>query len=225
MTNAIEQAKREMYGALEIFKHFAERPALAGMFESQLEAYLELLRQDHEALHETARKWFEDLQVAEAANQELASKAKRLEELTSNQQKEYAGDGQTIDDLESRLAKMTEERDAIQLRLHAVDHTYNEQQSRVGTSGQCSGDRGASEAMGGQKGAIQGAAEDIRKISDAWAMTGRRAKKSMRYIAGVFARPEVYAALEAIEKPTTCMHSFFAIGDDQMKCTFCGVWK
>lgn len=27
------------------------------------------------------------------------------------------------------------------------------------------------------------------------------------------------------EKPATCMHSFFAIGGDQMKCTFCGVGK
>lgn len=32
------------------------------------------------------------------------------------------------DDLECRLAQMTEERDDIQLRLHAVDHAYNEQQ-------------------------------------------------------------------------------------------------
>lgn len=33
--------------------------------------------------------------------------------------------------LAKRLASMTEERDALQLRLHAVDHAYNEQQKSV----------------------------------------------------------------------------------------------
>lgn len=36
-------------------------------------------------------------------------------------------------DLESRLAQMTQERDDIQLRLHAIDHAYSEQQTRENT--------------------------------------------------------------------------------------------
>lgn len=36
------------------------------------------------------------------------------------------------DDLQSRLEKMTEERDQIQGRLHAIDHAYHEQSLRSG---------------------------------------------------------------------------------------------
>lgn len=223
MTNAIEQAKREMYDHLESVKGVTStiggNPAIyLKRFEEFLEAYLELMRQDHEALHETARKRFEDLQVAEGANQELIER----NDVQAGYLKDFKAE---IECLTQRLAKMNEERDSIQLRLHAVDHAYKTQQDRMATPVKDSGDRGVCEAKEANATAIQIAAEDIRKISDAWAMSGRRAKKSMLKISGILARPEVYAALEAIEKPATCMHSFFAIGDDQMKCTFCGVGK
>lgn len=200
MTNAIEQAKREMYESWKSACKISVGITGCGIlleFEQAMEKYLELLRQDHEALHKTARKRFEDIRNLWTAN----------------------------DDLAQRLAKMTEERDAIQLRLHAVDHSYRTQQERTATPTQDSVDLASCEATGGQKTAIQSALADIRKFSDAWAMTGRRAKKSMLKISGILARPEVYAAMESIGAPTTCMHSFFAIGQDQMKCTFCGVGK
>jgi hypothetical protein len=216
MTNAIEQAKREMYTWLSWMKDGLKDCSETGakntgkVFEDSLESYLELLRQDHEALHGTARKRFDDIQALEMKN---------------NAQREIIEGAGGTNELSYRLARMTEERDAIQLRLHAVDHAYKTQQERMAIPVKDSGDRVSCEATEANATAIQGAAEDIRKISDAWAMTGRRAKKSMLKISGILARPEVFAALEAIEKPATCMHSFFAIGDDKMKCTFCGVGK
>jgi hypothetical protein len=81
MTNAIEQSKREMYAKLELIKQMSSayivRNDVSGylnVFECMLESYLELLRQDHEALHETARKRFEDIQSLEAVNADLALK-------------------------------------------------------------------------------------------------------------------------------------------------------
>lgn len=218
MTNAIEQAKREMYGALEIFKHFASRPALAGMFESQLEAYLELLRQDHEALHETARKRFEDLQAAEVANQELQEKIQYWRGLNANQRN-------TIEEMQERLAKMTEERDSIQLRLHAVDHSYRTQQDRLAIPVKDSVDRGSCEAADAKAMAFEGAVIDAQGIVEGWAIGDLKAKKAMRRIAGIVNGPAVHSAMLGLGKAQACMHSFFAIGDDQMKCTFCGVGK
>lgn len=40
-----------------------------------------------------------------------------------------------IQSLASRLASMTEERDQIQQRLHAIDHAYKEQQKAMGVAG------------------------------------------------------------------------------------------
>lgn len=39
-------------------------------------------------------------------------------------------------DVEVRLANMTEERNQIQQRLHAIDHAYNEQQKAIGIAGE-----------------------------------------------------------------------------------------
>lgn len=61
------------------------------------------IRAEYDAMAETARKRFEDLQASEAKCEELAA----------------------------RLSKMTTERDDIQLRLHAIDHAYSERQSKV----------------------------------------------------------------------------------------------
>lgn len=41
-----------------------------------------------------------------------------------------------IQSLASRLASMTEERDQIQQRLHAIDHAYNEQQKAMSIAGE-----------------------------------------------------------------------------------------
>lgn len=200
MTNAIEQSKREMYARLADLKQFV-RASQFNMkeFEESMEKHLELLRQDHEALHETARKRFEDIQGLEAMNV----------------------------DLTERLSLMTTDRDSLRNRMQA----YEALESQASTSGQTSVDRASCATLDAKTAAILGAAVDIRKISDAWAMTGRRAKKSMLKISGMLARPEVYAALEEIGKSdsyaawflnnTQCMHSF----PSGEQCVFCGVGK
>lgn len=177
MTNAIEQAKREMYDHLEsvnsVVRQIGGNPALyLKRFEEFLESYLEQVRQDHEALHETARKRFEDVQVLEAANQ----------------------------DLTERIAKMTEDRDGCQSRMQAIDHAYNEQQKKTGTCGQVCGDRGASEQPDAKTMAILGMVIDCQQLVSDWAVYGYRAKRQMKKMAYVLNNnPELRAALDHFE--------------------------
>lgn len=220
MTNAIEQAKREFYAEFENLKKFAAYASSGEKFVSRLEdlleAYLELLRQDHEALHETARKRFEDLQAAEALNNELKESRARQANAIKSYEKGAVS-------LHKRLAAMTEERDSIQLRLHAVDHAYKTQQSKGATMHQDSEDRVSCATPDAKTMTILGAFVDIQRIVTNWAMKDVRAKAAMREIARVAnGSVEVSTAMTEFEKDR-CMHSFFAIGDDQMKCTFCGV--
>ena len=228
MTNAIEQAKREMY------VKFLSTPSCRarGEFESSLESYLELLRQDHEALHETARKRFEDIRELEKVSAEQRDKYVRLAE---------------------RHARMTEERDAIQLRLHAVDHAYKTQQDRTATPTQDSGDRASCDATEANAEVIRAAARNVQLVITDWGMGDLKAKKAMRQIARIVNGDGMVGAacgaletkacdhrfypcpmtrddkskicIDCGEEEPSCMHSFFAIGDDQMKCTFCGVGK
>lgn len=110
MTNAIEQSKQSMYKWLEAAKKTAmcsEHSISLKWMEECLEAYLEELRLDHEALHVTARERFDSIQLLERANADLAQ----------------------------RLGAMTQERDAIQGRLHAVDHAYDKSQRANGVAG------------------------------------------------------------------------------------------
>jgi prefoldin subunit 5 len=229
MTNAIEQAKREMYSRLADLKQFV-RASQFNMkeFEGTMESYLELLRQDHESLHETARARFEDIQKLESVNQDLSSQVKRMQE---------------------RHEKLREDRDSIQLRLHAVDHAYKTQQDRMAIPVKDSGDRGAYEAVDANAGVIRAAVRSIQLVITDWGMGDLKAKKAMRQIArivngdGTVAEAcgslekdryeldekslKMRAMLDAVDqhKRGTCMHSFFANGQDQMKCTFCGVGK
>lgn len=213
MTNAIEQAKREMYDWLKSLKNDIRHDkydytAMKG-HENALESYLEFLRQDHEALHETARARYETIEALMRANQEMAE----------------------------RCIKMTEERDSIQLRLHAIDHAYNEQQSRAGTSGQVSGDRASCATPDAKTKVLIGTIVEAQRITTDWAMNGLRAKKAIRSISAVVnGSPCLLQAMKDFDIPADaygewlinndkCMHSFFAIGDNQMKCTFCGAWK
>ena len=235
MTNAIEQSKREMYNRLANLKACVSPSHLSmGLFELDLETYLELLRQDHEALHETARKRFEDLQKSEKANFSLSE----ICDYQSGVIGKCAGQSLSqIRDLESRLAKMTEERDAIQLRLHAVDHAYNEQQSRAATLVSNSGENVDIAKLDGKTAAILGAVVDCQRIVTDWAMNGLKAKKAIRAISAVVnGSPRVLQAMLQFERPASpdakyaawmlnnldhCQHSFFAIGDEQPKCIYC----
>lgn len=112
-----------------------------------------------------------------------------------------------IRDLESRLAKMTEERDAIQLRLHAVDHAYNEQQSRGATLVSNSGENVASETRDGKTAAIIGAVVDVQRIVTDWAKKGLKAKQAMYLISSVMNCQPVYSVMLEFEAPK-CMHTW-----------------
>lgn len=59
-----------------------------------------------------------------------------LEELRKANSGLVEGFAQQHADIGVRLANMTEERDQIQQRLHAVDHAYNEQQKAMGIAGE-----------------------------------------------------------------------------------------
>jgi hypothetical protein len=245
MTNAIEQAKREMYkavahlrGTITINYSIKNMLDSLNMFEGEMESYLELLRQDHEALHETARKRFEDLQVAEAKVEEFSL---ALASANLNFIKVARESRDSIRKLESvnrsyarELLYMTEARDKL----------------LASTSGQTSGDHASCATPDAKTMVILGSVLDVQRIVSDWALGDSKAKHSMRKIAAVVNGDlEVAKALDAFENPgkysemvfhwqfdegikTTyslekvkCQHSFFAIGQDQMKCTFCGVGK
>lgn len=215
MTNAIEQAKREMYDYLASVKSttmqgFSPKYTIKRL-ESALESYLELLRQDHEALHETARKRFEDIRNLWTAN----------------------------DDLAQRLARMTEERDAIQLRLHAVDHAYNEQQSRGATLVSNSGGNVSSATPDAKTMALLGALVDAQRIMTGYLVPdGIRAKEAIGKLIPVLDNEnlsmamrefEHAAAIDQVKMAHTCMHQFHKLptgrNDDTEVCVFCGVEK
>lgn len=127
MTNAIEQAKQSMYKWLEAAKktaHCSEHSISMKWMEECLEAYLEELRLDHEALHVTARERFDSIRLLERANEELREEVKRLVSLDGTNRK-----------LSQCLATMTKERDEIQGRLHAVDHAYAKSQEALSIAG------------------------------------------------------------------------------------------
>lgn len=197
MTNAIEQAKREMYGYLTKLKHCVRHKHIPYVslpdFEASMESYLEQVRQDHEALHETARKRFEDLQKAEAANQELQRKNDKQYEIIRSAEN-------TAEEMTQRLAKMTEDRDGCQPRMQAIDHAYNEQQKKTGTCGQVFGDRGASEQPDAKTMALLSAVVDCQQLTSDWAVYGYSAKKQMKKMAYVLNNnPELRAALDHFE--------------------------
>lgn len=238
MTNAIEQAKREMYDALRRINNYVKMNCHVSVvkllkdFNDPLESYLEQVRQDHEALHETARKRFEDVQALEAANDKL-SKALRYTNETI--QRCAAQSLETIRDLESKVKEqdaelmarqarigelysevqqwkdiadakdilvggLRQERDDIQLRLHAIDHAYNEQQKKTGTCSRVCGDRGASEQPDANTMAILGVVVDCQQLVSDWAVYGYRAKKQMKKMAyALNNNPELRVALDHFE--------------------------
>ena len=210
MTNAIEQSKREMYAALEEMKgriqiNYSIKDMTSGVihFEGLLEDYLELLRQDHEALHETARKRFEDIQSLEAVNKDLIE----------------------------QLGNMTERRDYFRNQVQAANHACKTRQDQSATPTQDSLDRASCATMDGKTAAILGAVVDVRAIITDWGVGDLKAKKAMLKIAGVVNGPTCYSAMHQFERPDTygawfiantqCMHSF----PSGEQCVFCGVGK
>lgn len=174
MTNAIEQTKREMYASLKNLKVYADSANQGASIACEyFERFLEL--------------HLEELRKAMVAGNENTIRCANHSLVT-------------IRDLESRLATMTEERDAIQLRLHAVDHAYNEQQRKTGTCGQVCADRGASEQTDGKTMALLGVIVECQQLVSDWAIYGYRAKKQMKKMAYVLNNnPELRAALDHFE--------------------------
>lgn len=237
MTNAIEQSKREMYqsftnmkGRIEINYSIKDMLRGADEFEGLMEDYLELLRQDHEALHETARKRFEDLQVAEAANQELQRKNDKQYEIIRSAEN-------TAEEMTQRLAKMTEERDSIQLRLHAVDHAYNEQQSRPCTSGQDSTENVSCEAMDSKTAVILSTLSDAQRVMVEYLTSdGIRAKDAIGKMIPILDNEKLWIAMREFRNAgdgysawflnnDKCQHSFHQCYGPRETCTYCGVAK
>lgn len=96
MTNAIETTKRALFDCLERIKRAAKHRTLTAEFEERLEEHLEELRKDS------------------SANQA------RIGELYSSRQQWH---DIAVDRL-ANLSVMTDERDQLQDRLHAVDRAY-----------------------------------------------------------------------------------------------------
>lgn len=214
MTNAIEQSKREMYRRISYVRR---NPSASGYYvnnecidamEESLEAHLELLRQDLSALHETARKRFEDIQSLEAVNKDL------IEQLSS----------------------MTEKRDALRNSAQASAHACGSSHSVGSTSGQISAENASCAKLDGKTAAILGAVVDVRQIVSDWAVYGYKAKKQMKKLAyAINNNPELHAAMLQFEKGdgygtwflnnTDCMHSFHPAFPSGEQCVFCGVGK
>lgn len=231
MTNAIEQSKREMYkavahlrGTITINYSIKNMLDSLNMFEGFLEDYLELLRQDREALHETARKRFEDIQSLEKENEALQMK--------NENQRIIIEEAGGTNELRYRLAKMTEERDSLRSRMQA----YEARSGQASTSGQTSVDRASCATLDGKTAAILGAVVDARQIVSDWAVYGYKAKKQMKKLAyAINNNPELHSAMLQFEKGdgygtwfinnTQCMHRFMPAFPRGEQCVFCGVGK
>lgn len=236
MTNAIEQSKREMYQKLDDLRKgtfysisgpYHQFPCKdLDKYESAIESYLELLRQDHEALHETARKRFEDIQSLEAVNCELS----RALESANKTMTQCAGYSLTqIRGLEERLANMTAERDLLRNRMQANEA----REERCSTSGQTSGENASCAKMDGKTAAILGALLDAQSVMVEYLVPdGIRAKDAIGKMIPILDNEKLYAAMRGFEHPNggyaawflnndKCMHSF----PSGEQCVFCGVGK
>lgn len=219
MANAIEQTKREMYNLLQGLKDRQIGPAgisAANDLESSLEAHLEELRQD--SMDTLGR---------------LAAMTEDREELARRNRAGYEA-----------LGAVKQERDSIQLRLHAVDHAYSESQKNIGlqlnligslrkelresyrfdseetgTCGQICKDRGASAKLGGKtEDVLAEALKECQSIVTEWAMNGLRAKKAIRAVSAIVnGRSEVLQALIDHGEASECQHVFTSYG----RCKLC----
>lgn len=197
MTNAIEQTKREMYravahlrGTITINYSIKNMLDSLNMFEGMLEDHLEELRK---ALVAGNAVIVDCAQHSAESFVELERKVEYWRFLNGNQ-------SATINDLQLRLENMTEERDAIQLRLHAVDHAYREQQSKAGTSGQVCADRGASEQLGANMDVVMAAVRGAQDIMVEYLVPdGIRAKRAMTKLIPLLDNEKLYSALYELE--------------------------
>jgi len=197
MTNAIEQTKREMYKRLAQMKETASYGLAPSLSLQEFEIALE-------AHLEELRK------ALVAVNSSTVACAQHSAE--------------AFIEMEGRLAKMTNERDAIQLRLHAVDHAYSESQKAVGnqmsviaslqdrlainerekreegTSGSACGDRGSSAKLDGDMATVIAAVRSAQDIMVEYLVPdGIRAKRAMTKLIPLLDNEKLYSALYELE--------------------------
>ena len=176
MTSAIEQTKREMWKAI------AEAKGRVGINYSVKD-----MMRGIEGFESALEAHLEELRKAlVAANQLTVQCAQHSAE--------------SFVELERRLAAMTEERDSIQLRLHAVDHAYSEQQGKAGTSCQVCADRGASEQPDANMAIVIGAVRGAQDIMvESLVPDGIRAKRAMTKLIPLLDNEKLYSALYELE--------------------------
>lgn len=167
MINAIEGTKRNMFKALEDLKgrigiNYSIKDMLRGVDE----------------LENSLEEHLEELRKAMVT----------INESTVRCAQHSAG---AFLDLETRLARMTEERDSIRNKLQAFEFA----------------NRSAAELL----------SDALREPSGLRKSEGGTSHQNNE-------ESRLCATCGGFGK-VLCMHSFFAIGDDPMKCTFCGVVK
>jgi hypothetical protein len=228
MTDALEMSKKSIYDWLTATK----KTGSGGQFELSvkwleecLEDYLEQLRLAHEALHQVARKRFEDIQSLE---QDLGGLLLERQEL------------------QQRLSAMTQERDDCQGRMQAIDHAYFVSQQANGVAGDeirrlqtlvqlyrkardTSAQDSPENVARAQPDAnalmiVLGALVDCQRIvTDYLVPDGIRAKRAMEKLIPCLDNTALVEAQKAFEKPTKCAHDFRRFSTSpELACVFCG---
>lgn len=243
MTNAIEQSKREMYQRIADIRKCAQprgnasqeydylvSDRIVGVMEEALESYLELLRQDHEALHETARKRFEDIQGLLAENEKLSESVGSMNKTVQTCAMHSLN---RISDLEEKLAKMTEERDLLLNRQQASGAAHATYSEKGATVHQSSVENVSCAKLDGNAAAILGALLDAQSVMVEYLVPdGIRAKDAIGKMIPILDNEKLYVAMRGFEHPNggyaawllkndKCMHSF----PSGEQCVFCGVGK
>lgn len=236
MTNAIEQSKCEMYSRVATLKFACtEKPIAFEQFESALEQYLENIRVDLSALHETSRKRFEDIQSLKAVNADL------IEQLSSMTEKRDVLRN-TVQAMEMASATAGDVINGLKSELYMARMSLSVARSVKASAPLSAKYENASCAtLDGKTAAILGAVVDCQRITTNWAMNDLRAKKAIRDISAVVnGSPHVLQAMKDFETGSdtyatwfinngditpACQHSFHPAFPSGEQCVFCGVGK
>ena len=97
-------------------------------------------------------------------------------------------------------AAMKNDRDSIQLRLHAVDHAYKAQKERIATPMSEQGDRGASEKTDANMAVVIDALRSAQQVMVEYLVPdGIRAKRAMTKLIPLLDNEKLYSALYELE--------------------------
>lgn len=236
MTTAIEQAKREMYNLLSSVMQQTSHPTTLRLFEAEMESYLEQLRQQYEEMASTAHQRFESIQSLEKVNQDLIDQLakmtesrdmfRNLHQAATHASIERVGQASTSGQTSGDRA-YCEQPDA---KTMAIIGALVDAQ-RVMVEYLVPDGIRAKDAIGkmipildNEKLCLAMDAFEKPRCQHAWVSHNFGTPVCSRCgIAHRIGKEDTYAA--RVTNNDKCMHSFFAIGDDKMKCTFCGVGK